>query len=122
MLVLVDLDDFKSVNDRDGHLAGDAVLRDVARQLDEAARPHHVFRLGGDEFAVLLCGARTDCEQVVGRIRHSLTQSASIGVAATTPGQLPPDLLLREADGAMYAAKPECGSVRSLRLVADTAG
>ena len=98
------------------------MLQDVARQLQEAARPHPVFRLGGDEFAALLCGRPADCEQATGRIRHSLSQSASIGVAATTPGHLPPDHLMREADGAMYAAKPDCGTVRSLRLVVETAG
>ena len=118
-LVLVDLNDFKSVNDLHGHLAGDAVLQDVARQLHEASRPHAVFRLGGDEFAALLCGARLDCEAIVGRIRHSLTQSVSVGVASTAPGHLPADHLMREADGAMYTAKPR--SVRSLRLVAETA-
>jgi diguanylate cyclase (GGDEF)-like protein len=119
-LVLVDLDDFKAVNDQHGHLAGDAVLQDVARRLEEAARPQPVFRLGGDEFAAVLCGTAADCDEAVDRIRNSLTQPASIGVATTAGRRSRADELLREADRAMYTAKP--ATVRPLRLVSETAG
>src|SRR5207249_11654193 len=134
-LALVDLNDFKSVNDEHGHLAGDAVLQDVARRLEEAAHPHPVFRLGGDEFAALVCGdSAAKAKDAVQRIEASLTQfelrvasgmlaqSTSIGVASTSSGRSRPDRLLREADRAMYTAKPTGGNIRSLRLVAEAAG
>jgi diguanylate cyclase (GGDEF)-like protein len=133
-LVLVDLNDFKAVNDRYGHLAGDAVLQDVARRLEEAAGPHAVFRLGGDEFAVLVCGSSPACGEAVANVEGSLAlfelelpsgihrQSTSIGLASTASGRSRPDRLMREADRAMYTAKPAGGTVRALRLVAETGG
>ncbi len=133
-LVLVDLDDFKSVNDRYGHLAGDEVLRCLAERLEQAAVDHPVFRLGGDEFAVIVRGtSKLTLEDVVriqtqlGRLEltldgESFTQSASIGVATTEHPRARPDELLRDADHAMYAAKPAGSNVRPLRLIARPAG
>jgi diguanylate cyclase (GGDEF)-like protein len=120
-VVLADLDDFKPINDRHGHHAGDAVLvgfadviRDHVRDVDVAGR------LGGEEFALLLPetdldGARSGAE----RLRRSLEErdlalsdghvervTASFGVAQLEAGQSG-DELLRAADAALYRAKAE---------------
>ena len=128
-LVLVDLDDFKSVNDVHGHMAGDEVLRAVAARLEQAAGGHPVFRLGGDEFAALVIGPHDDADAAVTRIATQLSafdvpipgvelaQSASIGIAKAPGGTVLPENLLHEADHAMYRAKPLLGVRRGLRLV-----
>ena len=117
-LLLVDLDDFKAVNDGLGHAAGDQVLVTVARRLVQAVRPGDtVARLGGDEFAVLLDGHGEPLapEIVAGRIQellrqpmlvdgHELFAPASIGLA-TSEGIGDAEALLRDADAAMYIAK-----------------
>jgi len=128
-LVLVDLDDFKSVNDVHGHLAGDEVLRAVAARLEQAADGQPVFRLGGDEFAALVTGAPSETDAAVTRIATQmrsfdvpipgveLEQSASIGIAKAAGGTVLPENLLHEADHAMYRAKPQAGERGGLRLV-----
>jgi len=133
-LVVVDLDDFKAVNDRHGHLAGDEVLRRVAERLEQVAEDHPVFRLGGDEFALIVRGTSSaTLEDVVriqtqlGRIELTLdgaplVQSASIGVATSEHPRARAEELLRDADHAMYAAKPADSNVRPLRLIAPSAG
>jgi diguanylate cyclase (GGDEF)-like protein/PAS domain S-box-containing protein len=117
-LLLVDLDDFKAVNDGLGHAAGDQVLTTVARRLVQAVRPGDtVARLGGDEFAVLLdgTGAAVTPEVVAQRIQDALRQPmlidghevfapASIGLA-TSDGADEAEQLMRNADAAMYIAK-----------------
>jgi diguanylate cyclase (GGDEF)-like protein len=133
-LVLLDLDDFKSVNDLHGHVCGDEVLAEVGRVLDQAvAGGGAVCRLGGDEFAVILSGGTTgaDAAALVGRIQHALEhnlvtigsaeirQCASIGFASTEDLPAPTaEDLLREADRVMYSSKRERQPVR-LKLVAD---
>lgn len=119
LLLAVDVDDFKAVNDVRGHAAGDAVLVEVARRLEAIARADHglLVRLGGDEFmlsfAVPADGAVA--ERIAGAVRAAfaapvtvgnapLHVSASIGVALAEPGS-EPEQLLREADEAMYADK-----------------
>jgi diguanylate cyclase (GGDEF)-like protein/PAS domain S-box-containing protein len=118
-LLLVDLDDFKAVNDGLGHAAGDQVLVTVARRLTQCVRPGDtVARLGGDEFAVLLDDASGDGapDAVSARIQemlrlpllvagHELFANASIGVAMAEPGAVDDEELLRNADVAMYMAK-----------------
>jgi diguanylate cyclase (GGDEF)-like protein len=128
-LVLVDLDDFKSVNDEHGHLAGDEVLRAVAARLEQAAGGHPVFRLGGDEFAALVTGTSIETDAAVTRIATQLRsfdvpipgveleQSASIGIAKAAGGTVLPENLLHEADHAMYRAKPHARERGGLRLV-----
>jgi diguanylate cyclase (GGDEF)-like protein len=132
-LVLLDLDDFKSVNDEHGHLSGDDVLAEVARVLRSAvddAGP--VCRLGGDEFAVILIDATAaEAEAVSDRIHEALAstvvivstgevrQRASIGFAGTDAIVSPTiEDLMREADRAMYATKREREPIR-LQLVSD---
>ncbi len=132
-LVLLDLDDFKSVNDEHGHLCGDDVLAEVAGVLrDSVGGRGQVCRLGGDEFAVILTSAGMIDAQVISGLVHAalanhvvalssgeVSQRASIG-AASTDGVADADaeMLLREADRAMYDAKPERQPVR-LKLVSD---
>jgi len=117
-LLFIDLDDFKPINDRLGHEAGDAVLVEVGRRIVSAVRPiDRVARLGGDEFAVL-CPELADERTAVGIARRVIdvvsrpisiggepvSVGASIGVAL---GSGPSDRssLVRRADEAMYRAK-----------------
>jgi diguanylate cyclase (GGDEF)-like protein len=117
-LLVIDLDDFKAVNDRLGHTAGDLVLRAVGERLCACVRSTDtVARLGGDEFAVLLDGASLPAALVGQRILAALghpfvfegwrvTLGASLGVVESgDEPALTPDLLLRWADGAMYVGK-----------------
>jgi diguanylate cyclase (GGDEF)-like protein len=113
-VLLVDLDDFKTVNDSLGHEVGDQLLIAVAEALRSAVGDRGLpVRLGGDEFAVLIDRRGIDGEAVAHRIldafdgpmsAHSLIVHASIGIA-TAAAETPLDHLLREADVAMYAAK-----------------
>ena len=116
-IALLDLDDFKRVNDVHGHQAGDDVLREVARVLTRRARAHEeVYRLGGDELAVLVPGGAGAAELVAARLRAALRghgrgtplPTASAGVAAY-PDAPTKDELLARADLALYAAKAEGG-------------
>jgi len=111
-VLLLDLDDFKTVNDSLGHDVGDALLIAVAAVLrtEERALP---VRLAGDEFALLLIGPGDDGERVARRVlaglgepvgEHRLLVQASIGIATAAPG-CSLDTVFREADVAMYAAK-----------------
>jgi diguanylate cyclase (GGDEF)-like protein len=108
-LVTLDLDDLKSVNDRDGHAAGDAVLCSAVWLLQEAVRPSDaVGRLGGDEFAILLPGAGPE---VAARVRDraefalSVAAPASCGVAVYPADGTTADALFRHADAEVYRVK-----------------
>jgi diguanylate cyclase (GGDEF)-like protein len=118
-LLFVDLDDFKSVNDRFGHAIGDQLLVEVAKRMLLVVRQEDtVARLGGDEFTVLI-KKPLSVEAVVGAANRilqkisepyqlnglSLNISASIGVTVRYPKGDQPEDLLREADQAMYHAK-----------------
>jgi diguanylate cyclase (GGDEF)-like protein/PAS domain S-box-containing protein len=119
VVMLLDLDDFKSVNDTLGHHAGDNLLVNVAESLRTATRPGDtVCRLGGDEFAVLLESLpdRAAGEIVAPRIidcfsnalrsaQRNTSVGASIGIAFSMTGATDAAELLRNADIAMYAAK-----------------
>ncbi|MCO8274015.1 EAL domain-containing protein [Actinoplanes sp. TRM 88003] len=116
-IVLIDLDDFKVVNDTLGHATGDALLVHVAERMQEAVRSADtVARLGGDEFAILFEGVEAaDVESALTRIAAALlepalvdgepmTVKASFGVVDGHGGDDAGDLL-RQADIAMYEAK-----------------
>jgi diguanylate cyclase (GGDEF)-like protein len=119
VLLFLDLDDFKIVNDTLGHAVGDRLLVDVADRLRDVLRPGDIAaRLGGDEFAVLLDdgpelqGAVSVAERIIEALRapfliqgHEITVGASIGVAAARIGTEAAHELLRNADVAMYKAK-----------------
>ena len=115
-LVLADLDGFKALNDRHGHLAGDQALRLVARILGDALRrSDDVFRIGGDEFALLLPDASaTAAAEIVARVARALEATpepelvglrASFGVASFPEQATTPEALFRVADESLYAAK-----------------
>ena len=116
-VALIDLDDFKEVNDTLGHEVGDLLLVAVAQRLDGCVRAEDtVARLGGDEFVVVLDGADPAAadlaaERMMEALRlpviadgHELPIRASIGIADGRTGD-EPSVLLRHADIAMYAAK-----------------
>jgi diguanylate cyclase (GGDEF)-like protein len=124
VLLLVDLDDFKAVNDVHGHAVGDQVLVEVARRLREQVREQDIVaRLGGDEFVVLGQGlGAPDAIALANRLLRALelpvqvqgtlfSITASIGIARTWVTGREPDELLRSADIAMYEAKAagRCG-------------
>lgn len=123
-VLFIDLDGFKAVNDTIGHQAGDELLIEAARRLQDSVRSGDTAaRLGGDEFAALILGdgsrdrsAREyQVHEIADRLRTTLSQpyriagsevrvAASIGVAFADPGITPSDLM-RNADLAMYRAK-----------------
>jgi len=135
VVMLVDLDDFKPVNDTFGHAAGDELLVQVGARLHRCVRDGDVVaRLGGDEFAVLLRLPPgedvTDlAERIVSAVAApaplrdaTVTVRASVGVAVRRGGECSGDDLLRCADRAMYAAKSSGKGRYEIRWPSDTAG
>jgi diguanylate cyclase (GGDEF)-like protein len=115
-VLMIDLDNFKGLNDQNGHAKGDAVLRDVAAQLVAALRPSDVVsRYGGEELVVILpsCGlddAEMKAETLRQRIEslseaHGIRISASIGVASVPETATSPVDVIPLADAALYVAK-----------------
>lgn len=113
--LLCDLDHFKQVNDRFGHVTGDAVLQDVAYTMRATLRAgDSIYRVGGEEILVMLPGAgHEDSLEIAERLRVAVRSrrpvgvevSVSIGVAVAEPGRVDCDDLLARADAALYAAK-----------------
>jgi len=124
--LMIDVDHFKRINDQYGHLAGDAVLREVAQRIDAEMRLSDTgARFGGDEFAMVLSHASmSDGEKVAARVLLAVreqpiavakgaqeTVTLSIGVAAAKPGagqrdyKVLAERLIAEADAALYRAK-----------------
>ncbi|MFE7421790.1 diguanylate cyclase domain-containing protein [Rhodococcus sp. NPDC057529] len=118
-VLLIDLDDFKTVNDSLGHDSGDRALISLAHRLERSVRPADtVARLGGDEFLVVCTGVDTDAALSIARritrvlatpptvgAEDFLPFSASIGIAVSTPAVTDAADLVRRADLAMYRAK-----------------
>ena len=119
LLVFLDLDDFKRINDSLGHAAGDTLLVQVAERLTGTVRPHDlVVRLGGDEFVVLLeLDEAAPAEPVLRRVQRvfgapfdldgrAVRVTASAGALVVEPGgDHAAESLLERADAAMYTAK-----------------
>jgi len=123
-LLLIDLDDFKPINDTYGHSAGDVVLIEIANRLNNSIRTEDVAsRIGGDEFVVLLNRLNSDaalarkesislaeklleiiCEPIIYQ-GHELTVGASLGIRLLGDNIIAVDAAIREADIAMYKAK-----------------
>jgi diguanylate cyclase (GGDEF)-like protein len=118
-VLFVDIDRFKNVNDTLGHSAGDALLIKIAERLQLATRlGDTIGRLSGDEFAIALAHlarddhAATVAQRIVNELAapfvidgHSVYVSASIGVSVYPSDGVDPDVLLKNADTAMYRAK-----------------
>jgi diguanylate cyclase (GGDEF)-like protein len=122
-VLFIDLDGFKPINDRYGHHVGDLLLFALAERLSRVLRPGDTLaRLGGDEF-VVLCEDLDDssgAETVARRINaamsgpfhlggHDIDLTASVGISLSGRGEDRPDVLLRNADFAMYQAKQSGG-------------
>lgn len=116
--LLVDLDNFKTINDTHGHRVGDEVIRSAANRIRRAVAPGDlVVRLGGDEFLIIVVDhSDHQATELADGIREALTApmnigdlgislTCSIGVASLAPEDLSHDSLLRCADIALYAAK-----------------
>jgi two-component system, cell cycle response regulator len=119
-VLMLDIDDFKLVNDRHGHLAGDKLLKEIAEKLRQNMREIDVLaRFGGDEFAIVLpYTKKEDAVAVAERMRilfencavavndqASLSIYMSIGVADFAPGDDTVQDLIQKADKALYTAK-----------------
>jgi diguanylate cyclase (GGDEF)-like protein len=130
-IMLLDLDNFKRINDTLGHRYGDIVLKEIAKRLAEQLRTsdvvavdrkkehkHKIARLGGDEFTILLsdCGTNDSIEKVAKRVineisrpiiveQYKLVVTASVGVAIYPIDGVRAEDLLKYADAAMYEAK-----------------
>ena len=124
-LHFIDLDKFKAVNDRFGHEAGDFILREVAKRLQNAVRRVDIVaRLGGDEFAIVQCQEglqRCDAEALARRIIAAISEEfdfadeileigASLGIAFAADFTTRAADLVNAADQAMYAAKRSRGN------------
>lgn len=120
VVLFIDLDNFKLINDRNGHDIGDEVLVKVANNLKEITKPDHLFaRIGGDEFAGFLsCVNHADIDAAVIRVKqaiegicetqmHSFNISTSIGVTIYPNDNADSDILVRHADQALYEAKEQ---------------
>ena len=119
-LIIIDLDNFKLVNDRYGHLRGDGLLKSIAKSLKRTVSdPHTVFRLGGDEFAVLLIETNQEyIKQLVEQLKENIAEAiaqeedlvglniqASIGVSIAPLDGIYLETLFQKADFAMYDDK-----------------
>lgn len=119
VVLFLDVDQFKLINDSLGHQVGDQLLIEIARRLQQCLDPQDIFaRLGGDEFAILLNTGKAiyQAQQVASQIQvalssplqledHEVFASVSIGIAHSLEDYTDPQELLRDADTAMYRAK-----------------
>src|SRR5947208_1914440 len=124
LLDLLDVDDFKQINDSLGHAAGDRLLSGLADRLESMLRPMDtVARFGGDEFTFLIeeLTAEREAILIADRINRAVrlpthleegdtTVTVSIGISIVTDPAMPAEAVIREADSAMYRAKQLGGS------------
>jgi diguanylate cyclase (GGDEF)-like protein len=117
--LMIDVDFFKSINDRHGHAVGDIVLQEVAKAIQASTRRHDsVSRMGGEEFLLICHDADPETALLAAeRLRKmvralkiniegvEIQTSVSIGVATLEPGMMNADDMVRGADKALYAAK-----------------
>ncbi|MGJ0118480.1 diguanylate cyclase domain-containing protein [Williamsia sp. MIQD14] len=128
--VVVDIDDFKRVNDTYGHLAGDDVLRALARRMHDTLGPDTVAgRTGGEEFMIVMCGTPDELAEYIAGLPARLSAAddpvpvtVSVGAAIVTasgvvasPDAL--DIAIRQADTRMYAAKRAGGDQSSTAML-----
>ena len=114
-LIVFDLDDFKEINDKIGHLAGDAVLAEAAERVRDVVRSADIAcRVGGDEFAVILAESKLeDADQLYRRIQHNvsarpISQAGKLHLSAGVAELRPDDdatTFFQRADDALYRAK-----------------
>lgn len=123
-LLVIDLDAFKTINDRYGHLAGDEALRTIARRLSSELRAEDILaRYAGDEFVAILPNTeRVVAESVAARLTsvvsatpialdgHEVSLSLSLGVATWPDNGATPDVLIDHADELMYQVKRTSGA------------
>ncbi len=127
-IMLLDVDQFKNVNDTLGHRLGDAMLVEAARRILDCARATDtVARLGGDEFAIIATNLKSplDVQHLAKRIttslaspyqleNHTIYSSSSIGITVFPQDQGGPEELMRNSDIALYRAKAEGGGAYRL--------
>jgi diguanylate cyclase (GGDEF)-like protein len=118
-VIMIDVDDFKSINDNYGHLVGDHVLRDIAQLIDETLREHDLIgRYGGEEFLVLLPDTeQKGAELLAERVRHEvevfnfthegekIPLTVSLGVHTMSKEKTDYEEVIKQADNALYQAK-----------------
>ena len=123
-LLMIDIDDFKTYNDAFGHLAGDAVLREVATLLNGQTRQRVdlVARYGGEEFAIILPSTGVEGAATVGeRVRTTIARSAALHAGETPPSKPPASGPSRSADGGPSAAMVVAERIRG-SVAAETFG
>jgi diguanylate cyclase (GGDEF)-like protein len=122
-IIMLDLDKFKHVNDTLGHPVGDSLLKAVAERLTSCVRGDDtVTRLGGDEFAILVRASHpaAEAQAIAARVKVALTTpfqlmdhrvciGTSIGIAVSSVDAMDSDLLIQQADVALYRAKVHHG-------------
>jgi diguanylate cyclase (GGDEF)-like protein len=123
-IIMLDLNRFKHVNDTLGHPIGDSLLKAVAERLTACVRGDDIVaRLGGDEFAILVMAQQpvAEARAIAIRVQSALTRpfqvmdhpvsiGTSIGIAVSSGEAMDSDLLIHQADVALYRAKFECGA------------
>lgn len=105
-LLMLDVDNFKQINDTYGHLYGDEYLREVARAMEYSCRNDvdHCCRIGGDEFAIILFCEQKIAERVASKILEKMDNKVSMGIAQVLPDDTT-RLLAERCDAALYEAK-----------------
>lgn len=122
--IVIDVDHFKSINDRHGHAAGDRILVLIGREAGRLSQADggELVRLGGDEFAILLPADCPSPVRFVEQLRAHLqseaagvTWSASMGMASVKPGERDFDAALHRADTSLYRAKADGRNLTAIR-------